>query len=81
MSAYAGALADHASQIQIGAAKTKPGSVAAAVATHFGSIDFGNLAPATQRDRRIILDRFRENHGEKSFASLERKHVEFWLAA
>jgi integrase len=82
MAAYQAALAGKtASQhVEIGAARSKPGSVAAAVAAYFGSIDFNSLAPATQRDRRLILERFREIHGEKTFAGLERKHVEHALA-
>jgi hypothetical protein len=39
--ALAGATAP---RIEIGAGRTKPGSVAAAVAAYLGSIDFGNLA-------------------------------------
>jgi hypothetical protein len=76
MAAYQAALAGHsAPRIEIGAARTKPGTVAAAVAAYFGSIAFGNLAPCTKRTQRYILERFREGHGEKSFTGLERKHV------
>ena len=53
----------------------------AAVALYFGSMDFGGLAYATRRDRRLILDRLRESYGDQSFAALERKHVEKMLAA
>jgi integrase len=82
MEAYQAALAgETAPRIEIGAARCKPGSVAAAVALYLGSMDFGSLAYATQRDRRLILDRFREDHGEKNFAALQRKHVEIMLAA
>jgi hypothetical protein len=35
-----------AARIEIGASRSKPGSVAAAVALYFGSIAFGNLAPS-----------------------------------
>jgi integrase len=44
-------------------------------------MDFGGLAHATQRDRRLILERFRETYGERSFAALERRHVEPMVAA
>lgn len=81
MAAYQAALAGHsAPRIEIGAAHTKPGTVAAAVVAYFGSIAFGNLAPCTKRTQRYILERFREGHGEKSFTGLERKHVEAMLA-
>jgi integrase len=80
MEAYQAALAgDTVPRIEVGASRAKPGSVAAAVAAYLDSIDFGGLALATQRDRRAILDRFRELYGEKSFAGLERKHVDFWI--
>lgn len=68
-----------AARIEIGASRNKPGSVAAAVALYFGSIAFGNLAPGTQRDRRRILEHFREAHGDNRFALLERKHVDAML--
>jgi hypothetical protein len=81
MEAYAAALAGMTEpRIQIGAARTRPGSVAAAVALYLGSIDFGSLAPTTQRDRRLILERFRESHGERNFAAMQRRHVELALA-
>jgi integrase len=81
MAAYQAALAGHsAPRLEIGAARTKPGTVAAAVALYFASIAFGNLAPCTKRTQQYILERFRECHGEKSFTGLERKHVEAMLA-
>jgi DNA N-6-adenine-methyltransferase (Dam) len=51
-----------------------------AVAAYLGSMDFGNLAYATRCDRRRILERFREDHGERNFAGLARKHVEIMLS-
>jgi hypothetical protein len=82
MAAYQAALGGvTAPPIEIGAACSKPGSVAAAVATYLGSIDFSNLAYATRRDRRLILERFREKHGEIHFAGLRQRHVEAMLAA
>jgi integrase len=60
--------------------RSAPGSVSAAVATYFGSMAFGNLAPRTQRERRWILEKFRNDHGEKPVALLERSHIETMLA-
>jgi integrase len=81
MAAYAAALAGQtAPALEIGTTNSKPGSVAAAVAIYLNSIDFANLAPATRRDRRLILERFRESHGEKNFAGLKPRHVETMLA-
>ncbi|MGB8898242.1 MAG: tyrosine-type recombinase/integrase, partial [Methylocella sp.] len=79
--AYRRAIAgETAPKIEIGAGRSKPGSVAALVSLYLGSTDFAALARATQRDRRLILERFRESHGEKSFAALERRHVESMVA-
>ena len=64
---------------RIGASRNKPGSVTAAVSLYFQSLAFGNLAPGTQRDRRRILEHFREAHGDDRFALLERKHVDALL--
>jgi len=81
MNAYQAALAGApAARIEIGVANSKPGSIAAAVALYLGSMDFGNLARATQRDRRLILERFREDYGNQSFASMDSRVVKRILA-
>jgi integrase len=81
MEAYQAALAgETAPPLEIGASRSKPGSVAAAVALYFGSMAFGNLAPDTQRQRRRILEHFREDYGHLCFRDLQRKHVETMLA-
>jgi integrase len=80
MEAYQAALAgDTVPRIEIGASRTKPGSVAAAVTAYFQSIAFGNLAPDTQRQRRRILEHFREDYGGLSFTGLQRRHIEKML--
>ena len=82
MDAYAAAVAtENAPKIEIGATRTKPGSVAAAIAGYFASAHFADLAEATRRERRHILEAFRSAHGEKSIASLQRAHVERLLEA
>jgi len=49
IAAYQAALAgDIASRLEIGASRSKPGSVAAAVALYLGSMDFGSWAANTQ---------------------------------
>jgi integrase len=64
MQAYEAALAN--APIEIGAAKrSKPGSVSAAIASYYASLDFRVLAPGTQVMRRAILENFREKHGDK----------------
>src|SRR5262249_291376 len=62
MSAYQAALAD-SPRVEIGASRTKPGTVDAAIAAYYKSDAFAvALAPETQRMRRNILERFRANH-------------------
>ena len=81
MAAYQAALAgETAPRIEIGAVRCKPGSTAAAVALYFRSLAFASLAPETQRQRRRILEHFREAYGDMPFARLERRHVESMLA-
>jgi integrase len=81
MDAYQAALAAVVPIAQTGIGRSKPGSVAMAVALYFQSIAFGNLNVTTQRVRRRILERFREEYGELSFKTLTRAHVETMLAA
>jgi hypothetical protein len=64
MAAYDAAL--HGVRVELGASRSKPGTVAAAVAGYFGSMAFAGLAEGTQRERRRILERFRAEHGEKA---------------
>ena len=54
MAAYSEALAG-APKIELGAARTKPGTVAAAIAGYFGSAAFAAAAKATRGSRRSIL--------------------------
>src|SRR5258708_6208098 len=75
MAAYEAALAE-TPRVEIGASRTKPGTVTAAVAGYFGSLAFASLAAGTRRTRRQILERFRAEHGEKGIATLGRAHVE-----
>jgi integrase len=76
MEAYAAAM-NEAQPIIIGASRTKPGTVAEAVARYLGSTAFtpGGFAPSTQAMRRAILERFRVEHGDKRIRKLEPQHV------
>ena len=73
MEAYDTALAGQ--RIAIGASRTKPGTIAALTVAYFSSVAFQSLAPETQRTRRNILERFREEHGEKRFTLVQREHI------
>jgi integrase len=80
MTAYQAAMED-APHIEIGASRTKPGTVAAAVVSYFNSWAFRNLAAETRRTRKNILERFREQHGDKRLALLQPDHVKAMVAA
>ena len=80
MAAYQSALAE-TPRVEIGASRTRPGTVAAAVAGYFSSSGFAALAESTRRTRRQILERFRAEHGDKGVATLGRSHVERMVSA
>jgi integrase len=65
---------------EIGASRTKAGTVSAAVSCYFSSHAYQELADGTRKARRRALERFRERHGERDFAKLERRWVELMLA-
>jgi integrase len=73
MEAYENAMAGQ--PLQIGASKTKPGTVSAALIAYYNSQSFLALAPSTQRPLRGILERFRAEHGDKRIALLQRQHI------
>jgi len=72
---------DDSPRVEIGASRTKPGSVAAAVVSYFNSWAFRNLADETRRTRKNILERFREQHGDKRIALLQADHIKVMVAA
>jgi integrase len=74
MAAYEHAKAD--GRVEIGFRRTRPGTVAAAVTGYFGSLAFTTLAETTRITRRRILERFRDEHGDKGIATVGRLHVE-----
>ena len=73
MEAYENALAGQ--PLQIGASRTKPGTVSAAIMSYYYDQCFLALAPSTQRPLRGILERFRAEHGEKRITLLQRQHI------
>jgi integrase len=78
MEAYSTALGA-TPRIEIGTSRTKPGTIAAAVASYFSSIQFANLAENTRYVRRRTLERFRAEHGDKRVALMHREHLERML--
>src|SRR5262249_48623432 len=83
MEAYKAALAGYElPRRDIGAARSVPGSVSAAIAAYYGdSSSRDSLAPITQQNRRAILERFRAEHGDKRITRLEPKHIAALLGA
>jgi integrase len=74
MDAYQRALA--AAPIAIGASKRSgPGSVSAAIAEYYGSQSFRSLTGGTPAHRRSILERFREQYGDRRLASLPPEFI------
>lgn len=64
----------------IGASRTVPGTVDAAVAGYLACAGFQALAQETRRSRGNILERFRAAHGAKRVAMLDRGAVERMVA-
>ena len=76
MEAYDAALNQSAPVMVIGASRSPPGTVAEAVARYLGSATFtNNFKPATQAMRRAVLNRFRNEHGDKRIGKLEPQYV------
>jgi len=77
MEAYQAALAGApVSRTDLGASRTTTGTVNAAVVRYYKDKLFTDaLAPESQRMRRAILERLRNEHGEKRIALLTKAHI------
>ena len=81
MEAYQAALAASTPRGDIGKGRVAAGTVAAVVAAYANSAHFKyEIAPETRRTQWAILQRFRDEHGDKRVASLRREHVTAILA-
>jgi integrase len=60
---------------EIGASRTRAGSINAMIVGYTSSANFHRLAPATQEQYLRIFERLRREHGDRSIATLQRKHV------
>lgn len=77
MQAYGLALASvPESSKEIGAGRTLPGTIGALVVAYYKSESWLGLANDTQKCRRAIVERFREQHGDKRVAMLQPGHIE-----
>jgi integrase len=59
----------------IGSGRSKPGSVATAIASYYGCPEFKALAPSSQAVRRAVLERFGREHGDKLIAAMPTKFL------
>ena len=64
-----------ASPIPIGLQQTAAGSVSAAIAGYYGSIEFKTLATITRTTYRNTLERFRKNFGNLPLAAMRTQDV------
>jgi integrase len=68
--------------LTIGAQRTRPGSINAAITGYYASKYFLiELGPETQKTRRFSLEKFRADHGDKLIANLTRDHIEAMVEA
>jgi integrase len=74
--AYEAAMAGvGAPRIEIGEARTKPGSFSALAVAYYRSADFTRLSESTKSTYRGIIERLRADYGDNPIARLERRHV------
>ena len=78
MRAYEAALGGQS--LQIGASRTKPGSIDALATAFYRSAGWLVLAPQTRAVDRLIIEKFRKSHGDKPVALLARQHVNALIA-
>ncbi|AUM72918.1 tyrosine-type recombinase/integrase [Paracoccus jeotgali] len=74
MAAYDKAAAGE--RLEAGLSRSKPGTIAALVASYYRTGDFTGLADSTKTTYRGILERFRLAHGDKRVAHMEKRHVQ-----
>ncbi|MFA6204694.1 MAG: tyrosine-type recombinase/integrase [Methylocystis sp.] len=73
--------ASEGAPLEIGAARTTPGTMNALVVSFYKSPGFISLRPSTERVYRNIIERFRNEHGHKSVAGMQARHVRAIVAA
>ena len=80
MADYQAALAGQIVPVPVGAGRTRAGSISALIVAYFSSPGFLALSAGTQRTYRLILEKFRNDHGDKPVALLTRQHINAILA-
>lgn len=64
-----------AERVQIGAKRTKPGSVSELIVAYYDDLSFRAFSPSTRAMRRAILETFRNQYGDRPVAPLRDVHV------
>src|SRR5215467_4938523 len=72
MAAYAAALNMVPEPVEVGASRTLPGTINALCVSYYRSIEWSQLNATTQAKRKRVIERFREQHGTKRVATLQR---------
>jgi integrase len=81
MAAREAALRGEWTKPEIGAKRTKPGTVNAALVSYYQSPAFKDgLEQSSQKNRRAILEKFREDHGDKRIALMHKKALQVILS-
>jgi integrase len=65
----------------IGISRSKPGTISALISVYYTTPEFTGLRDSSKTTYRNILERFREAHGTKRVALIERKHIKAILGA
>lgn len=68
--------AEKGERLEIGKARSAPGSVSALVASFYRTSDFTALSDSTKATYRGIIERFRAEHGNKRVAHMEKRHLQ-----
>lgn len=64
-----------APKIEIGASRSKPGTISALIAAYYQAPEFLRLKETTKAGYRNMIERFRDEHGDKRVATIERQHI------
>lgn len=72
MAAYEAAAKGDRMFAEIGASRTKTGTVNAVIVAYYSDLSFSSLGKGTQRARRNILENFRSSYGDKRFSQLTK---------
>jgi hypothetical protein len=75
MAAYAAAMGAEPAKPPIGASRTLPRTINAAIVGFYGSPSFLAIKPITKSTYRGVLEAFRAKHGDKRIVTLERRHI------